>query len=206
MKLCMLMPLAVLAASPHVMAQQVDSSSPDKLVRGTVEGVMAAVRSDPAARSGDAGRIYQIVQQRFLPHTDFRRTTQYAVGNEAWSKATPAQREALFRQFQTLLAHTYATQLTQTQGQGTQFKFPPMAPLPASATDAIVRTQVISGGDTMPIDYRVHKGADGWKIYDIDMMGAWMIPVYRQQFAAQLARGGIDGLIKYLAAHNEANG
>jgi ABC-type transporter MlaC component len=81
-----------------------------------------------------------------------------------------------------------------------------MAPLPSSATDAVVRTQVVSGGETMPIDYRVHKNADGWKIYDIDMVGAWMIVVYRQQFAAQLARGGIDGLIKYLAAHNEAGG
>jgi ABC-type transporter MlaC component len=206
MKACILVPLAVLAASPHVLAQQVDASSPDKMVRGTVEGVMSAIRSDPAARGGDAGRIYQIVQQRFLPHTDFMRTTQYAVGNDTWAKATPAQREALFRQFQTLLAHTYATQLTQTRGENTQFKFPPMAPLPSTATDAVVRTQVVSGGETMPVDYRVHKDPDGWKIYDINMMGAWMIVVYRQQFAAQLQRGGIDGLIKYLAAHNEAGG
>jgi phospholipid transport system substrate-binding protein len=202
MKHCILVPLAVLA-SPYVFAQQVDSSKPDKMVRGTVEDVMAAISSDPAARGGDARRIYQIVQQRFLPHTDFMRTTQYAVGHEAWGKATPAQRDALFRQFQTLLAHTYATQLTQTRGENTQFKFPPMAPLPSTATDALVRTQVVSGGETMPIDYRVHKDADGWKIYDINMMGAWMIVVYRQQFAAQLSRSGIDGLIKYLAAHNE---
>ncbi len=205
MKQSILVPLAVLAASPHVLAQQVDSSKPDKMVRGTVEDVMSAVANDPAARGGDAGRIYQIVQQRFLPHTDFMRTTQYAVGNETWAKATPAQRDALFQQFQTLLAHTYATQLTQTRGENTQFKFPPMAPLPSTATDAVVRTQVVSGGETMPIDYRVHKNADGWKIYDINMMGAWMIVVYRQQFAAQLSRGGIDGLIKYLAAHNEGS-
>jgi ABC-type transporter MlaC component len=111
----------------------------------------------------------------------------------------------LFKQFQTLLAHTYATQLMQVRGQQTQFKFPPMAPLPAGASDAVVRTMVVSGGDTMPIDYRVHKTDAGWKIYDINMMGAWMIVVYRQQFSAQLAKGGIDGLIKFIAAHNEAN-
>jgi ABC-type transporter MlaC component len=62
----------------------------------------------------------------------------------------------------------------------------------------------VSGGDTMPIDYRVHKSDAGWKIYDINMMGAWMIQVYRQQFAAQIAKGGIDGLIRYLAEHNKA--
>jgi ABC-type transporter MlaC component len=202
MKPLLLVPLAVLAAAPYAFAQQ----APDKMVRATIEGVMDAIHADPAARGGDSGRIYQIVQQKFLPSTDFRLTTQYAVGNDTWNKATPAQRDALFKEFQTLLAHTYATQLTQTRGQDTQFKFPPLAPLPSTATDAVVRTQVISGGDTNPVDYRVHKTDAGWKIYDINMMGAWMIMVYRQQFAAQLQRGGIDGLIKYIAAHNQANG
>jgi ABC-type transporter MlaC component len=199
-------PLALLAAVPHICAQQqADSRPPDQMVKGTIEDVMAAIRSDPAARAGDADRVYRIVEQRFLPHTDFMLTTQYAVG-PAWAKATPAQREALFKQFQTLLAHTYATQLMQTRDQQTQFKFPPMAPLSGGARDAVVRTQVVASGDTMPIDYRVHKSDAGWKIYDINMMGAWMIVVYRQQFSAQLAKGGIDGLIRYLAAHNEASG
>jgi ABC-type transporter MlaC component len=197
--------LALLAAVPQVCAQQVDSRAPDQMVKGTIEDVMEAIRSDPAARAGDADRVYRIVEQRFLPHTDFMLTTQYAVG-PAWAKATPAQRQALFKQFQTLLAHTYATQLMQMGDQQTQFKFPPMAPLAGGAHDAVVRTQVVTGGDTMPIDYRVHKGDAGWKIYDINMMGAWMIAVYRQQFSAQLAKGGIDGLIRYVAAHNEASG
>jgi ABC-type transporter MlaC component len=197
-------PLAVLAAVPHVVAQQADSSRPDKMVKATIEDVMSAIHNDPAARAGDPERAYQIVQQKFLPNTDFRLTTQYAVGS-AWDKATPAQRDELFKQFQTLLAHTYATQLMQVRGENTQFKFPPMAPVAAGANDAVVRTTVTSGGDTMPIDYRVRKTDAGWKIYDIDMMGAWMIPVYRQQFAAQLAKGGVDGLIKFIAAHNQAN-
>lgn len=205
MKPCIWIPVAMLAAAPYLHAQQIDTSRPDRMVKGTIEDVMSTIRSDPAARAGNADRVYAIVQQKFLPHTDFRLTTQYAVGNQYWNKATPAQRDELFKQFQTLLARTYATQLLQSRDQSTQFKFPPMAPLPASATDGVVRTQVINGGDTMPIDYRVHKGEGGWKIYDINMMGAWMIQVYRQQFAAQLQQGGIDGLIKYLAAHNEAN-
>jgi ABC-type transporter MlaC component len=204
MKPCVWIPLAVLAAAPHVLAQQADSRAPGEMVKGTIEGVMSTIHSDPAARAGDPDRINKIVEEKFLPNTDFRRTTQFAVGS-AWSKATPAQQDALFKQFQTLLAHTYATQLMQVRGQQTQFKFPPMAPLPAGASDAVVRTMVVSGGDTMPIDYRVHKTDAGWKIYDINMMGAWMIVVYRQQFSAQLAKGGIDGLIKFIAAHNEAN-
>jgi ABC-type transporter MlaC component len=202
MRTSIIVPLALLAPVAQVCAQQVDSRSPDAMVKGTIDGVMAAIRSDPAARGGDLDRINKIVEQKFLPHTDFLLTTQYAVGN-AWAKATPAQRDALFRQFQILLAHTYAIQLSQMRDQAAQFTYAPMARLPAGATDAVVRTAVVSGGDTMPIGYRLHKTDAGWKIYDIDMMGAWMIQVYRQQFAAQLASGGMDGLIRYLAAHNQ---
>jgi ABC-type transporter MlaC component len=200
--------LLVLLATPGLPSlppawsqQQVDSRGPDQVVKATIEDVMEAIRSDPAAGAGDPDRIYQIVQQRFLPSTDFMLATQYAVGG-AWANATPAQRDALFKQFQTLLARTYALQLTQIQGQDTRFKYAPVARPAAGANDAVVKTTVITGGDTMPIDYRLRKTGAGWKIYDINMMGAWMIEVYRRQFAAQLRSGGIDGLIRYLAAHN----
>jgi ABC-type transporter MlaC component len=195
------LPLLAGPGAPAAQAQQLDARGPEQTVKATITDVMDAIGKDPAARAGDPDRTFQIVQQRFLPATDFRLTTQYAVG-QAWAQATPAQRDALFTQFQTLLARTYALQLTQMQGENTQFKYPEPAKLAPGAVDAIVRTTVVAGGDTMPIDYRMHKSPSGWKIYDINMMGAWMIPVYRQQFAGQLASGGIDGLIKYLAAHN----
>jgi phospholipid transport system substrate-binding protein len=201
MKFAIWAPLAVLAGAPHVYAQQAENR-PDLEVKRTIDDVMASIRSDPAAKAGDPDRITRIVEQKFVPHTDFLRTTQLAVGN-AWSKATPAQQKALFEQFQTLLVRTYAAQLSQIRDQETQFKFPPMPPLPPGATDAVVRTVVVTNGDQMNIDYRVEKTGSGWKIYDINMMGAWMIQVYRQQFAQQLAKGGIDGLIKFLQAHNK---
>jgi ABC-type transporter MlaC component len=194
-------PLALLCLTPPCVHAQADTRSPDRLVKSTIDGVMAAIRSDPGARAGDPDRTYELVRQLFLPATDFMLTTQYAVG-PAWNTATPAQRDALFAQFQTLLARTYALQLTQIRAQDTTFDYAPSA-APA-AGDAVVKTTVATGGDVMPIAYRLRKTSAGWKIYDIDMMGAWMIPVYRRQFAAQLASGGIDGLIKYLAAHNAA--
>jgi len=188
-----------LLAVPCAHAQQ--AAAPAEVLKTTIDGVMAAVRADQAAAAGDPDRTYEIVRQRFLPATDFMLTTQYAVG-APWAQATPAQRDALFQQFQTLLARTYALQLTQVQGQDTRFTYGPPPRLAAGATDAVVRTTVRTGGDTMAIDYRMRRTAGGWKIYDINMMGAWMIQVYRQQFAARLASGGVDGLIKYLAAHN----
>lgn len=183
--------------------KQAENLSPEQTVKTTIERVMAAIRSDPAGRAADPERIYQLVQQHFLPATDFGLTTQYAVGT-AWASATPAQRAALVRQFQTLLARTFALQLTQIHEQDTRFTYAPAARLAAGTVDAVVNTSVLTEGERMPIDYRLRKTEAGWKIYDINMMGAWMIHVYRRQFAARLASGGIDGLIKYLAAHNAA--
>jgi ABC-type transporter MlaC component len=199
-----LLPAVRLAAQPGAASaafQDTDGRGPQQTVQATIEAVMDAIRKDPAARAGDIERTYRIVQQRFLPNTDFMLTTQYAVG-QAWTQATPAQRAALFAQFQTLLARTYALQLTQLQGEHTQFSYPAPPKLAPGATDAIVHTIVVAGNDRMPIDYRMRKTPAGWKIYDINMMGAWMIQVYRQQFAGRLAAGGVDGLVKYLAAHN----
>lgn len=201
---CLAAPSSALAAQEQPARQAaVDKRTPEQLVKSTIDKVMAAIRSDPGARTGDPERTYQLVREHFLPSTDFMLTTQYAVG-PAWGTATPAQREALFTQFQTLLARTYALQLTQIREQDTTFKYAPPAALAAGANDAVVKTSVVTGGEAMPIDYRLRKTSAGWKIYDIDMMGAWMIQVYRRQFAAQLAAGGIDGLVKYLAAHNAA--
>jgi phospholipid transport system substrate-binding protein len=183
--------------------KQAEAGTPDQAVKTTIERVMSAIHSDPGGRAGDPERIYQLVQQHFLPATDFALTTEYAVG-PAWAKATPAQRAALAGQFQTLLARTFALQLTQIREQDTRFTYAPAARLAEDAADAVVKTSVLTEGERMPIDYRLRKTGAGWKIYDINMMGAWMIQVYRRQFAAQLASGGVDGLIKYLAAHNAA--
>ena len=190
-----------LSMPPAAFARQVDPRGPEQMLKGTIDKVMGAIRSDPGARAGDPERTLEIVRRDFLPSTDFMLTTQYAVGS-AWTHATPAQRDALFREFQTLLARTYAIQLTQMRQDDTQFRYAPADRPAADADDAVVRTTVVTGGDTMAIDYRMRRTAAGWKIYDIDMMGAWLIQVYRQQFAARLASGGIDGLISYLAAHN----
>jgi phospholipid transport system substrate-binding protein len=201
LKPSLILPLACLAM-PAAHAQQSDKRPPEQAVKATIDQVLAAIRSDPGAAGGDPERVYQLVRQHFLPATAFGLSAQYAVGS-AWASATPEQRAALAREFETLLARTFALQLTQVRAQETRFDFAVPAPLPDGANDAVVKTGVVSDGERMPIDYRLRRTANGWKIYDINIMGAWLIQLYRQQFAAQLAKGGIDGLIKYLAAHNQ---
>jgi ABC-type transporter MlaC component len=182
-------------------AARTGAANPNDAVRNAVETVVKAARSDPTARNGDVNATARIVERDFLPYTDFQRTTRIAVGSAIWNKATPDQRKQLFEQFQTLLVHTYALQLTQIRDQNVRFRFEP-ATIGANGSDAVVKTSVQGTGDDLDVGYRLGRTADGWKIYDIDMMGAWLIQLYQQQFASQIAQGGIDGLIKYLSAHN----
>jgi phospholipid transport system substrate-binding protein len=180
-------------------------TSPDAVVKTAVEGTVNAMKADTQAKSGDMAKITGLVETRFLPYTDFLRTTRIAVGKDAWSKATPEQKKQLFEQFQRLLVRTYALSMSQLRTQEVSFKFtPPSAS--AGAKDTVVKTHVISNGDDQAIDYRLAKTPNGWKIYDINMMGAWLIQVYQRQFAEQIVQGGIDGLIKFLTSHNARGG
>jgi len=192
--------LSAFLAAALVSTAAFAQSAPDTVVKGAVEGTVAAMKADPQARGGDMGKITQLVETRFLPATDFQRTTRIAVG-KAWSTATPEQQKQLYDQFTLLLVRTYAASLSQLRDQDVKFKFLPVDAA-AGAKDIVVQSHVISNGGDDAIDYRLTKGPSGWKVYDINMMGAWLIQVYQTQFADQISKGGIDGLIKFLTAHN----
>jgi phospholipid transport system substrate-binding protein len=168
-------------------------------VKTAVEGVLAAVRANPAAKDGDLAAISKLVEEKFLPYTDFERTTRLAVGEAVWSAATPAQQQELFKQFQTLLVRTYATELTQISDGTVKFRYLPVL---TTTSSLVVPTRMNTNGDDNQIDYRVEKSEHGWRIYDINILGAWLVELYKGQFATQLNKGGIDALIKSLVAHN----
>jgi ABC-type transporter MlaC component len=192
--------LSAFFAAAVVSSAAFAQAAPDAVVKSAVEGTVAAMKADPQARGGDMGKITQVVETRFVPYTNFERTTRIAVG-KAWATATPEQQKQLYEQFTKLLVGTYAASLSQLRDQDVKFRFLPTASAEGTR-DAVVQSHVISNGGDDSIDYRLEKTATGWKIYDINMMGAWLIQVYQTQFADQLAKGGIDGLIKFLTAHN----
>ena len=193
-------PIAAVAVVSTAHAQVNTSASPDKLVQSAVEGVITKIKADPETRAGDLGKITAVVQRELLPYTDFGRTTRLAVGG-AWKQATPEQQKVLQEQFTALLVRSYAVSLSQLREQSPKFSYKP-AKTGSNANDVVVATRVMNNGDEMLIDYRLERGAEGWRIYDINMMGAWLIEVYRKQFADIVARDGVDGLVKYLTNHN----
>ncbi len=192
--------LTVFLAAALVSTAAIAQTAPDAIVKDAVEGTVNAMKADPQARGGDMKKITEVVETRFVPSTNFQRTTRIAVG-KAWTTATPEQQKQLYEQFQLLLVRTYAASLSQLRTQDVKFQFLPAA-VPSGAKDAVVQSHVISNGGDDSIDYRLERTANGWKIYDINMMGAWLIQVYQTQFQEQLNKGGVDGLIKFLTEHN----
>ena len=182
-----------------VSAQAVDQSTPDGLIKTVVSDVMASVKSDPEIQKGNIPRIVDLVEKKIVPYTDMRRTTEMAMGPN-WKKATPEQQTQLVSEFKNLLIRTYSGALSQLRDQTIQFK-----PLRAAPDDkeVVVKTVVMGRGDPVPLDYRLEKTANGWRVYDMNIMGVWLVEAYRNQFANQISQNGIEGLVKFLQDRNK---
>jgi phospholipid transport system substrate-binding protein len=175
-----------------------DSNTPDGLIKIIVADVITSIKSDPEIQKGNIPRVVDLVEKKIVPHTDTRRTTQLAMGKN-WSKASPEQQNQLIMEFKNLLIRTYSGALSQLRDQTVQYK--PLRAAPGD-TDVIVRTVVVGKADPIPLDYRLEKTNDGWKVYDINIMGAWLIEAYRNQFTNQISQNGVDGLIRFLQERN----
>lgn len=175
--------------------------APDALVLALSNQVLDTIRADKALQAGDPERLNRLVDETIMPHVNFERMTRLAVGR-GWRDATPAQREALVREFRILLVRTYSGAVSEVRDHRIVLRPFRMAP---SDTEVIVRTSAVpSRGESIQIDYRLEKTDAAWKIYDLNILGIWLVESYRHSFAAEIGRGGVDGLIRSLAERNRA--
>lgn len=173
--------------------------TPDALVRNVSEEVLAIVKNDKDLQSGNTKRAMELVEAKVLPHFNFNRMTRLALGRE-WNKASEPQKEQLVKEFRTLLVRTYSNALTEYKNQTIEYKPFRMA---AGDTDVMVKTQVNQpGAKPITLDYWLEKLPEGWKVYDVVVASVSLVTNYRDTFAQEVRNGGIDGLIKTLAAKN----
>jgi len=175
---------------------------PDVFIGRLSNEVLDAVRKDPAIKAGDVRKIVTLVDRIILPPLDFKRMTAAAVG-PGWRRATPEQQQRLQDEFKQLLVRTYAGALSEVSDLTIVVK--PLRAAPG-AKDVLVRTEVRGRGEPIQLDYRLsEKPGEDWKIYNINVMGVWLVETYRSQFGAEVNAKGIDGLIEALVARNKAN-
>ncbi|WP_443082317.1 MlaC/ttg2D family ABC transporter substrate-binding protein [Tepidimonas sp.] len=196
-----LMAVAAATALPAWPSRAQTTEAPDTLIQRVANDVFETVKRDPAIRNGDMARIVELVDTKLMPHVNFERMTSSAVGR-FWRQATPEQRQRLQAEFKTLLVRTYAGALTQIRDQTLVIR-----PLRAAAgaTEVVVRSEIRGKGDPIQLDYRLEQTPTGWKVYDLNVLGVWLVETYRTQFAQEIGAKGIDGLIDVLAERNRAN-
>jgi len=190
----------LLLIATTVIAQIPDqATAPDALIKMVVSDVMVSIKSDPDIQKGNIPKIVDLVEKKITPYTDMRRTTEMAMGPN-WKKATSEQQNQLVVEFKNLLMRTYSGALSQLRDQTVQFKAFRAAP---EDNEVVVKTVVLGRGDSVSLDYRLEKTDKGWRVYDMNIMGVWLVEAYRNQFSNQISQNGIDGLVKFLQDRNK---
>ena len=174
------------------------TKAPDALIKEVSTDVLESVKADKSFKQGDVQKVVALVDAKVMPHVDFQRMTSAAVGRY-WRQATPEQQKKLQDEFKILLVRTYSGALAQVQDQTVEIK-----PMRGAADDkeVVVKTEIRGRGDPVQLDYRLEQVAGGWKIYDVNVLGVWLVENYRNSFSQEIGANGIDGLIGKLAERN----
>jgi len=185
-------------------AAMAEDEAPDVMIKRLSVDVLDTIKADKALRGGDMTKLVALVDERIMPSVNFQRMTASAVG-PAWRQATPEQQKRLQDEFKILLVRTYAGALAQVSTQTIAMK-----PLRASPEDkeVLVRTEIRGVGDPIQLDYRLEKTpgqGTGWRIYNLNVLGVWLVETYKSQFAQEINAKGLDGLIVSLSDRNKAN-
>ena len=198
---CALTLAALVALAPGLANAQPRAASPDDLIKVVTQDILDTVRADRSLQQGDLNRMNALVDQRVMPVVDFSKMTALTVGIH-WRRASPAQQEQLMAAFRELLLLTYADALRQVQDTTVQVRPARYAP---EDQDVVVRTFVLrTGKEPIQLDYRLHKTPAGWRIYDFNVLGLWLVDHYRSQFSQLVSARGIDGLISALQSKNKS--
>ena len=185
-----------------VLAHAQAGKAPDALIKEVSTDVLDAVRADKSIKQGDVQKVIALVDAKVMPYVNFQRMTSSAVGRY-WRQATPEQQKRLQEEFKILLVRTYSGALAQVQDQTVEIK-----PIREAPTDkeVVVKTEIRGRGDPVQLDYRLEQTAGGWKIYDVNVLGVWLVENYRNTFSQEIGANGIDGLISKLADRNAKAG
>ena len=178
------------------------SIGPDELIKQTSEKVLKTLEDNKAEYEKDPDKIYELVNEIILPHLDFRAMSKLALGKN-WRSANEQQQERFVQAFKAMLIRTYSKSLTEHSGQ--QIEFLPYRPPQEGKRTVEVKTQIKQDtGPAIPIDYRLRIKDDIWKVYDIKIDGISLVTNYRNSFASDIRKVGMDGLIDKLLDKNSS--
>jgi phospholipid transport system substrate-binding protein len=193
--------LLTILAWGWIMPLRAADLGPDALAKSVTDEVLAIVRADKEIQSGNKSRVLQLVEQKIVPHFNFARMTQLAMGRN-WRQASPDQQKTLVEEFKVLLVRTYTAAFTQYRNETIEYRPARMKP---GDTDVVVQSFINRpGAQPVGVDYSMEKTADGWKVYNVKIEGVSLVETYRNTFNSEVQKSGVDGLIRTLSERNKA--
>lgn len=178
---------------------QVAAHPAGDVVKSTTENVLERLEQEREQLEKHPERLYDLVHELILPNLDFVGISRWVLGR-GWRDATTEQREQFQDEFQTMLIRTYARALLEYSGQ--EIRYQPVREDPESNM-VVVRTEFLpSGSQPIPVNYRMHQRDGDWKVIDVAINGVSLVATYRNSFASELRRNGLDNLIAQLADRN----
>jgi phospholipid transport system substrate-binding protein len=169
------------------------------LVKRTTDSMLSTLQARRAEVDRNPALIYGMIDSILLPHFDFQKITQGALG-QYWRQASPSQQKALVNGFQQVLVRTYARSILSYSGQ--EIRYLPIRPGSKSGTVTVSTEVRGAGASPIPVDYRMFDNGAGWKVFDVVINNASLVGNYRSSFATEIRQNGIDGLIDKLGEMN----
>jgi phospholipid transport system substrate-binding protein len=175
------------------------SDNPQQLVRQASDQIISRIHSERQQIDVDRSHLYLLLDELLIPHIDFEKMSRWVLGKH-WRRTSIEQRERFVTEFRNLIIRTYSTALLEYSDQTIHFL--PLHSKPG-ATEVTVRTEIKTGtGQAIPIHYDLYRNGQQWLVQDVSIDGVSLVTNYRTNFASQIRRNGVDGLLEQLSRRN----
>jgi phospholipid transport system substrate-binding protein len=191
--------LLVLFAAIPAQAADVPATTPglgpQELMEEVSQELLREIDANREALAKDPARLRAVIDQYLLPHFDTDYSARLVLGKH-WRTATADQRQRFIETFYKALMKDYGEAILEFTAD--RLRFLPFRGDPKANT-ATVRTEVRRGsGQTVPVNYTLHRTPDGWKAWDVTIEGISYIRNFRADFGAEVDQQGIEHLIQRL--------
>ena len=161
-------------------------------IRGTIDEVFKVLDDKdlkkPERHEERRQRLEKVVGARF----DYSEMSRRSLGTQ-WNQLSDKDRQEFVDLFRTLLTNTYADRVENYSGEGVQYLNER-----SEKEYAEVRTKVLSGKTEIPMDYRLLRKDNDWRVYDVVVDGVSLVNNYRGQFSKILHTSSYPGLVDQL--------
>ncbi|MBI2381558.1 MAG: ABC transporter substrate-binding protein [Gammaproteobacteria bacterium] len=185
-----------LAGASAVLAAQ----TPHELIDATSQALVSRLDAQKDAMKQDPNIVVGIVNDVVLPTMDVPTISRKVLGKH-WKGASPEQQAKFTEQFRSYMVRFYSRVFANYNGE----KLEILPEIASKEPDfAVVKTQIVkSSGQTIPVDYRLQKQADGsWKVIDFKAEGVSLVINNQKQYGAQVGKDGLDAVIATLTSKN----